>query len=71
MISRFARGCFGLISSGCASSVGAGPSPSHATGLPAAGAQPLPDAQQFASISAAARNAMHFAIIMVALTVRQ
>jgi hypothetical protein len=41
------------------SSVGTVPSPSHATGLPATGAQPFPDAQQFVSINAVAREAMH------------
>src|SRR6266446_10611709 len=69
--SRFARaGCLGRSSSGWVSSVGAEPSPSHATGLPAAGTQPFPNAQQFASISAATRNAMHFEIIVI-LTTRQ
>jgi hypothetical protein len=33
--------------------------------MPAVGAHPLPDAQQFASISAATRKAMHFEIIGV------
>src|SRR5712675_1336256 len=68
MISRLARaGCLGRSSSGWVSSVGAAPSPSHATGLPAAGVQPFPNAQQFASISAATRNAMHFEIIVIIL----
>src|SRR6266446_8370508 len=68
MISRFAGACcLGRSSSGWVSSVGAEPSPSHATGLPAAGAQPFPNAQQFASISAATRNAMDFEIIVIIL----
>jgi hypothetical protein len=65
MISRFARvGFFGRGSSGWVSSVGAAPGPFHETGLPAASTQPFPTAQQFASISAATRNAMHLEIMV-------
>jgi hypothetical protein len=70
MISRFARACFlggGGGSTGCALSVGAEPSPSHATGAPDAGAQSVPSAQQFASINAAQRNKMDFEIIVTTL----
>ena len=66
MISRFARACFlGGGAAGCVPSVGAEPSPSHAVGAPEAGAQSVPNEQQFASISAANRNTMHFEIIAV------
>jgi hypothetical protein len=66
MISRFARvGFFGRGSSGWVSSVGAGPSPSHAIGAPDSGAQPFPTAQQFASINATTRNAMHLEIMVI------
>ncbi len=61
------RMLLGRSSSGWVSSVGPAPSPSHATGLPAAGRQPFPNAQQFASISAATRNAMHFEITVIVL----
>jgi len=67
-ISLLARACFfggGGGSTGCASSVGAEPSPSHATGAPDAGAQSVPRAQQFASINAAQRNKMDFEIIVI------
>jgi hypothetical protein len=68
MISRFARAGFaGRGSSGWLSSVGAGPSPSHAIGAADCGAQPIPSAQQFASISPATRNVMHFEIIVIFL----
>jgi len=69
-ISLLARACFfggGGGSTGCASSVGAEPSPSHATGAPDAGAQSVPKAQQFASISAAQKNKMDFEIIAITL----
>jgi hypothetical protein len=67
MISRFARACFlgGGASTACVSSAGAEPNPSHAAGTADVGAQPFPNAQQFASISAADRNKMHFAIIVI------
>jgi hypothetical protein len=47
------------------SSAGTEPNPSHAAGTADVGAQPFPNAQQFASISAANRNKMHFAIIVI------
>jgi hypothetical protein len=47
------------------SSVGAEPSPSHASGALTCGAQPFPNAQQFGSIGAATRKAMHFEIIEI------
>jgi hypothetical protein len=56
---------FGRGSPGCVSSVGAGPSPSHAIGAPDSGAQPFPNAQQFASVSAATRNVMHFETMLI------
>jgi hypothetical protein len=71
MISLFARACFlggGVDSTGCALSVGAEPSPSHATGAPDAGAQLVPTAQQLASINAAHRNKMDFKIIGITLS---
>lgn len=66
MISRFARACFlgGGASTAWVSSAGAAPNPSHPAGTAEVGAQPFPNAQQFASINAANRNKMHFAIIV-------
>jgi hypothetical protein len=63
----------------CVSSVAAEPNPSHPagaadtdapdTGAPDTGPQSVPSEQQFASISAANRNTMHFEIIAVTYSV--
>jgi hypothetical protein len=73
MISRFARACFlgAGASTACVSSAGAAPNPSHPAGTADVGAQPFPSAQQFASIVAANRNKMHFAIIVTNLSALQ
>jgi hypothetical protein len=73
MISRFARACFlgGGASTAWVSSAGAAPNPSHPAGTADVGAQPFPNAQQFASIVAANRNKMHFAIIVTNLPALQ
>lgn len=63
-MSFFERTLFGVGSIDWASSAGAGPSPSHATGPPGGAPQPVPEMQQFASTSAATRNAMHFEIMV-------
>src|SRR3954453_16223923 len=46
------------------SAAGPVPCPPQAVEAPGGGAQPIPTAQQLASNSAAARNKMHFEIIM-------